>query len=172
MLAREIRSLIKIGLAVETGQSIDSVMRSQRVMSKRTSLVGRCVKAHRVADFELMIQDLSRVDKMIKGIGQGDPWDEITGLILNLSGRKLASWLPWTAFVCGLILIRKGIAFCRWHFVAFLAILSSSLIPTPSVSANPAWESGEVSCPGCCLFIKLPRGIFCVLCRQNIRKRY
>jgi DNA polymerase-3 subunit delta len=91
MLAREIRSLIKIGLAVETGQSIDSVMRSQRVMSKRTSLVGRCVKAHRVADFELMIQDLSRVDKMIKGIGQGDPWDEITGLILNLSGRKLAS---------------------------------------------------------------------------------
>jgi hypothetical protein len=28
---------------------------------------------------------------MIKGIGQGDPWDEITGLILNLSGRKLAS---------------------------------------------------------------------------------
>ena len=91
MLAREIRSLIKIALAVEAGQNMDSVMRSQRVMSKRTPLVGRCVRAHAVADFESMIQHLSRVDKMIKGIGQGDPWDELTGLILNLSGRRLVT---------------------------------------------------------------------------------
>ncbi len=91
MLAREIRSLIKIGIAVESGQSIDAVMRSQRVMSKRTQLVARCVRAHSVVDFELMIQRLSLIDKAIKGIGQADPWDELTGLVLDLSGNRLAA---------------------------------------------------------------------------------
>ena len=88
MVAREIRSLIKIATAVEGGQNIDAVMRSQRVMSKRTALVSRCVQAHRVVEFESMIQQLSRIDKMIKGIGQGEPWDELTGLVLNLSGKQ------------------------------------------------------------------------------------
>ena len=91
MMAREIRSLIKIGFAVNSGQNVDAVMRSQRVMSKRTQLVGRCVRAHNVKDFEQMLQTLSRIDKMIKGIGEGDPWDELTGLVLSLSGNKLAA---------------------------------------------------------------------------------
>ncbi len=91
MLAREIRSLIKIAMATEAGQSVDAVMRSQRVMSKRTRVVGRCVSAHSVVDFESMIQHLSRIDKMIKGIGQGNPWDELTSLVLHLSGSKLAA---------------------------------------------------------------------------------
>jgi len=91
MIAREIRSLIKIATAVENGQNVDAVMRNQRVMSKRTGLVSRCVRAHSVAQFELMIQQLSRIDKMIKGIGEGEPWDELTTLVLKLSGKDFVT---------------------------------------------------------------------------------
>ncbi len=91
MLAREIRILIKLGTAKANGQSIDAAMRSERVIHKRTRLVSRCVGAHSVDEFEGMIQHLSHIDKLTKGIGEGSPWDEYTKLVLRLSGNKLAA---------------------------------------------------------------------------------
>ena len=89
MLARELRSLVGMARKIGQGQRIDAVLQSNRVWAKRKSIVGRCLKQQNVRALESCLRQLGRIDRQIKGLGQGDPWDELENLVLRLAGRSV-----------------------------------------------------------------------------------
>jgi DNA polymerase-3 subunit delta len=89
MLAREVRSLSAMAAKIESGQSVDSAIQAGRVWQKRKPMVQRCLRVHRLSDFLDMEKRIAEVDKMVKGLAQGDPWNTLTGIALSLAGRPL-----------------------------------------------------------------------------------
>ncbi len=87
MLAREIRSLVSMSFQVGQGKSVDAVLRSARVWNKRKRAVTSCLKRQRVNDLERMQARLGTVDRMVKGLVPGRPWDELASTVVSLSGR-------------------------------------------------------------------------------------
>ncbi len=86
MLARELRNLISMAQAVVNGQRIDSVLQSNRVWAKRKTAVGKCLQKRTTSDLEGCLRRLGKIDRQVKGIAKGDPWDELESLILSLAG--------------------------------------------------------------------------------------
>ena len=87
MIARELRTLAAIAAMIESGQSLDAAMASSRIWPKRRAIVGRYIRQHRLTGILSLLAEVSRIDKMIKGIGRGDPWSAVTDLALSLAGR-------------------------------------------------------------------------------------
>lgn len=91
LLGRELRSLSKMAARLSAGQSVNSVMQLHRVWSNRKNIVGKTLHRHKLSEFERMISQLAKLDKMVKGLGPGDPWDELTSILLRLAGTKIHS---------------------------------------------------------------------------------
>jgi len=94
MLARELRSLAAMASKLGEGQSVDAAISSSRVWPKRKAIVARCLRSHRLESLLQLQSEVSRIDKMVKGIGRGDPWIVLTDVMLALAGRpamKLAT---------------------------------------------------------------------------------
>jgi DNA polymerase-3 subunit delta len=91
LLGRELRSLSKMSAELSKGQSANSAMQRYKVWSNRKGLVGKALQRHRLAGFDGLILDLAKLDKMAKGLGSGDPWEELTDILLSLAGTRLTS---------------------------------------------------------------------------------
>jgi len=91
LLGRELRSLSKMSVKLATGQSVKDAMQANRVWSNRKTIVGKALQRHRLTDFDSMISHLAQLDKMVKGLESGDPWDELTAILLKLAGTELLS---------------------------------------------------------------------------------
>ena len=88
-LARELRSLAAMGWAVGRGESAGAVMARQRVWKSRQAVVGKALSRHKPGSWQQMISQCARLDLMVKGRRQGNPWDELVQLCLHLAGRPL-----------------------------------------------------------------------------------
>ena len=86
MLARELRSLVSMAQSLNDGQNVTSVLQHNRVWAKRKSAVGKCLRSQNVGSLRTCLRRLGKIDRQIKGIGKGDPWDELESLLLNLAG--------------------------------------------------------------------------------------
>lgn len=86
MLARELRGLVSMAQSLNDGQNVNSVMQSNRVWAKRKSAVGKCLRNQNIGSLRTCLRRLGKIDRQIKGIGRGDPWDELESLLLNLAG--------------------------------------------------------------------------------------
>ncbi len=86
MLARELRSLEGMSEAMARGSSVNDVLKKGRVWDKRKNAVTECLKRNNQASLHQVQFSLGRVDRMVKGIENGDPWRELTTLMLTLSG--------------------------------------------------------------------------------------
>lgn len=91
LLARELRTLGDIAGKVGTGQSVNSAFTAARVWQKRRKAVEAAVYRHTASSFETMLGRVSQIDQLVKGIGMGDPWDELTALLLVLAGSRLVT---------------------------------------------------------------------------------
>ncbi|MEX2326767.1 MAG: DNA polymerase III subunit delta, partial [Pseudomonadales bacterium] len=89
MLARELRSLVGMAVAIEKGSPADKAIAAARVWPKRKTLVARCLRAHQSKTLLGLQRDVGRIDRLIKGIGKGEPWTELTDLVLALAGRPV-----------------------------------------------------------------------------------
>ena len=89
MLGRELRTLINIARAVEQGQRVDAAIQSQYVFANRRSLVAKCIAARPRRVLESVQRQVSQLDKLSKGIGQGNTWDLLTTLMLQLAGKPV-----------------------------------------------------------------------------------
>lgn len=90
LLGRELRSLSRMAALLSSGQPVQAVMQAHRVWSNRKSIIGAVLQRHESTEFDHLITRLAKVDKMAKGLGSGDPWDELTGILLHLAGTDLA----------------------------------------------------------------------------------
>jgi len=83
LLSREIRSLARE--RANPGQSHGFGKQAER----RAAALG--MAARRMAGQRLgpLVSQAARVDRCIKGLAQGDPWDELAALVARLSGVHL-----------------------------------------------------------------------------------
>lgn len=91
LLARELRILGSMAGKVTAGQTMNRVMTAQHIWQKRKNAVEAVLIRHTAGAFEAMLGRVSLIDQMVKGLGMGDPWDELSALLLKLAGSQLAT---------------------------------------------------------------------------------
>lgn len=85
-LAREIRTLLTIAQSCEQGQNFQWAAKNAGVWDKRQPLVQQALKRLHYRQLSLLIRQANGIDKSIKGLRNADSWNELTELVLNLSG--------------------------------------------------------------------------------------
>ncbi|MEN8204880.1 MAG: DNA polymerase III subunit delta [Pseudomonadota bacterium] len=94
-LSRELRQLTAMATAVAAGQPVQAVLSQYRVWpAERKSIVAKALRRLSVAQCATLLQHCARVDRVSKGQGAGNAWDELLQLILNMAGNQA---LPDTA---------------------------------------------------------------------------
>ena len=79
-LAEELR----LAMAIAAGQ------RPRRFLTpERLRAVEKAARKHTPATFDRELLRAHRIDRMIKGVETGDPWDSILGLALGIAGRPV-----------------------------------------------------------------------------------
>lgn len=87
MLSRELRGLVMMAEELKAG-SLDSALKKGRIWSRRKGLVSRCLRGHGSEEFLELLARTASIDAMVKGASQGDPWDELTCVTLQLAGSQ------------------------------------------------------------------------------------
>jgi DNA polymerase III subunit delta len=90
MLARELRGLSLMANEMSSG-SLDGALKKGRVWQNRKSIVSSCLRNHSLPQFQVMLSRVSDIDSMVKGIKLGNPWEELTSVMLELAGVRLPS---------------------------------------------------------------------------------
>ncbi len=87
-LAREVRTLLQVAEAHRLGQSIDKALASNGVWDKRKPLFNAAIRRLNPATLKQMLRLAGAIDRAIKGVRSADPWDDLTTLVLMLSGNN------------------------------------------------------------------------------------
>ena len=87
-LANEARSLASLRAGRDAGQPLASLFKSERIFdNKRQQLLSRALDRLNQPGLRAALMHAARIDRMIKGLVQGDIWDEFLQLTLRLSRR-------------------------------------------------------------------------------------
>ena len=88
-LARELRSLAGMAWEIGRGDTAGAVMARHRVWKNRQTVVGKALGGRNAGAWWDLLAACSRLDRVIKGLAPGNPWDELVHLCLRLAGRPL-----------------------------------------------------------------------------------
>ena len=81
-LSREIRVITKIA---EDNVSADAAMAQLRVWENRKPLIRKALSRHRAPRWKLFLKRCAKIDKVIKGVEVGRPWDELLMLTTQIA---------------------------------------------------------------------------------------
>ncbi len=84
-ISEEIRTLGKLLQATLSGVNLRDAMRDARVRRERQGLIESTARRLKLLHIERAIGHAARLDKMIKGLRQGDVWDELLQLGLRFA---------------------------------------------------------------------------------------
>ena len=84
-ISEEVRTLGKLLQATLSGASLRDAMRNIRVRKERQGLIETAARRLKSLHIERAIGHAARLDKMIKGLRQGDVWDEFLQLGLRFA---------------------------------------------------------------------------------------
>ena len=83
-LAEDLRALGGVQQGMESGRSLDTVMREQRVWGSRQGAVQGALRRYARPQIENALATAAQVDRAIKGVALGEPWDQLARLGLEL----------------------------------------------------------------------------------------
>lgn len=86
-MTEEVRALAQVKSGLEDRQPLDSLLKDARVWGMRQSLFKRALQRIDCAGAKAALVHAARIDRMIKGVGAGDAWDEFLRLGLSLAAR-------------------------------------------------------------------------------------
>lgn len=86
-MTEEVRALAQVKNGVAQGRPVDALLKEARVWGARQSLFRSALQRIDVAQANAALAVASRIDRLVKGIGGGDIWDEFLRLGMRLSGR-------------------------------------------------------------------------------------
>ena len=86
-MTEEVRALAQVKAGQKQGQPVDALLKDARVWGTRQALFKRALPRIDDATTNAALADAARIDRMIKGIGGGDIWDEFLRLGLQLAAR-------------------------------------------------------------------------------------
>lgn len=85
-LSREVRLLTSLA---ESGMSQDAAMAKARVWDSRKALLRKALSRHTTVRWRNFLKRCARIDKVIKGVEPGRPWDELLTLSTQIAqGRS------------------------------------------------------------------------------------
>lgn len=82
-ISEDIRTLGKVLHATQRGGNIDGALREARVWGPRQGLIGNAARRFKFAHVERAMHQAAQLDKIIKGLRQGDVWDALLQLGLR-----------------------------------------------------------------------------------------
>jgi DNA polymerase-3 subunit delta len=86
-MTEEARALAQAGAALAEGRPLDLVLKEARVWGTRQAPFRKAVQRISADRARTALRLAARIDRLAKGIGPGDVWDEFLRLGLLLSGR-------------------------------------------------------------------------------------
>jgi DNA polymerase III subunit delta len=88
VLSEEIRALGRIAAGLATGRTAQELLRDNRIWGEpRQTLMTRAARQVKPAAIESALAHAAVIDRLAKGIGKGDAWDELLGLSLRFSAK-------------------------------------------------------------------------------------
>lgn len=87
-VSEDIRTLGKVLQAVQRGSSTGNALRDMRVRRDRQGLIENAARRLKFPHIERALQQAARLDKIIKGLRQGDVWDELLQLGIRCARAK------------------------------------------------------------------------------------
>jgi len=90
MLAWLLRGVTRVKAAEVRGENLASAMQQARIWGDRQALVKRALSRLELRHLHAAIQKMAEIDKMAKGVAQGEPWLEINRLCLGLARIGMA----------------------------------------------------------------------------------
>ncbi len=88
-LSREIRQLEGMALELARGDAMEQILQRYRVWEQRKAVVRAGLRRHQTLHWQQLLRRASRIDRMIKGADEGNPWDELLQLVLLVAGKQL-----------------------------------------------------------------------------------
>lgn len=90
VLADQVRQLLTLRLALDSRPdvSLTQLMTAQRIWSSRQKLVATALRRTNRRLLEQALQEAAEIDRMIKGVAQGDVWTALLNLGLCLAGNE------------------------------------------------------------------------------------
>ena len=79
-IAEDIRTLAKVSRAMQQSGNLSGALRDARVWGAKQKLIERAVRRFTPVFAERALRQAAQVDKLIKGLRQGDVWDELLQL--------------------------------------------------------------------------------------------
>ena len=87
-LANEIRTLATLRTGLDAGQPLAQLMRAERVFDeRRKQAIQRAVSRLSLAALRAALLHAAKIDRLIKGLGEGQVWDEFQLLALRIARR-------------------------------------------------------------------------------------
>lgn len=86
-VSEDIRTLGKVLQAIQRGGNLGSALRDMRVRKDKQGLIEHAARRLKFPHIERAIQQAARLDKIIKGLRQGDVWDELLQLGLRFAQK-------------------------------------------------------------------------------------
>ena len=90
-LAREIRQLAAMSAQVSGGQAVSGVLTRYRVWASRKAVVGAALRRLKPRQCNAMLRRCAGIDRISKGRGAGNAWDELLQLTCELAGKPVFS---------------------------------------------------------------------------------
>ena len=84
-ICEDIRSLGRVLLAMQSGNSVGQAMKNSRLRRDKQGQIELAVRRTRLPHVERALQHAARVDKSIKGLRDADVWDELLYLGLRFA---------------------------------------------------------------------------------------
>jgi len=83
-IAEEVRAMARVKAAVDAGQTLAQALREARVWGARQELMPRTLQRLTTIQLVASLRRAAEVDRMIKGLADGDVWDALLQLGLSL----------------------------------------------------------------------------------------
>ncbi len=91
MLSREVRKLAQMSSALANGANRDQVFKQHRIWYQKQAIFDRAIKRHGQAGWQTILQQLAKIDKILKGRAQSEGasvWFDIEKLSMSICGLK------------------------------------------------------------------------------------
>jgi len=87
-MSEEIRALTIIRAGMDAGRPVDQLLKDAKVWGPRQQPVKKALQRLTTASLEAALRHAGQIDRLAKGIGQGNIWEEFLRLGLRLGARR------------------------------------------------------------------------------------
>lgn len=87
-MSEEIRALATIRAGLDSGRPVDLLLKDAKVWGPRQNPVKKALQRLSTASLEAALHHAGRIDRLAKGIGQGNIWEEFLRLGLRLTAAR------------------------------------------------------------------------------------